>query len=211
MQFAGRGIFGRFSTRMACWFAAPYYGRAYLAQYNPKGYISPSATIYHRNLRLGPNIFIGDGVVIFQSPGGGEVRLKERAHIYDNNYIQTGSGGSISIGCNSHIHPRCQLSAYKSDIIIGDEVQIAPNCAFYPYNHGVAPDRLIQEQPLTSRGSIVIEDDAWLGFGVIVLDGVRIGKGAVVGAGSIVSSDIPDGTIALGAPARGVKLRSEIQ
>ena len=50
-------------------------------------------------------------------------------------------------------------------------------------------------------------DDAWLGYGVIVLDGVRIGKGAVVGAGSVVTEDIPDGGIAVGVPARVVKMR----
>ena len=86
-------------------------------------------------------------------------------------------------------------------------MQIAPNCAFYPYNHGIEPGKLIQEQPLYSKGDIIVGDDAWLGFGVIVLDGVRIGKGAVVGAGSVVTEDIPDGGIAVGVPARVVKMR----
>ena len=211
MRYAGLGPFERIATRLAVWFAPPYYGRCYLAQLNPKGYFSPSAIICHESTRFGPNVFIGDHVVIFQAVDGGAVELDERVHIYGDTYIQTGSGGSVKIGRNSYIHPRCQLSAYKSRILIGRDVQIAPNCAFYPYNHGIAPGRLIQEQPLESKGDIVIEDDAWLGFGVIVLDGVHIGKGAVVGAGSIVSNDIPDGAIALGSPARVVKMRRDIQ
>jgi len=211
MRYAGLGHFGRIATRLAVWFSPPYYGRSHLARLNPKGYFSPSAIIHHESKCFGPNVFVGDHVVIFQAVDGGAVELDERVHIYGDTYIQTGSGGSVKIGCNSHIHPRCQLSAYKSRILIGRDVQIAPNCAFYPYNHGIAPGRLIQEQPLESKGDIVIEDDTWLGFGVIVLDGVRIGKGAVVGAGSIVSKDIPDGAIAVGSPARVVKMRRDIQ
>ncbi len=210
MKFAGRGPLGRMATRLAVWFAPPYYGRCYLARMNPKGYFSPSATVYHAKVRFGQNVFIGDNVVIFQADHGGAVEIEDRVHVYANTYIQTGAGGSVQIGRDSHIHPRCQLSAYHSRIIIGRDVQIAPNCAFYPYNHGVEPDQLIQEQPLISRGDIVIGDDVWLGFGVIVLDGVHIGKGAVIGAGSVVSSDIPDYTIAVGSPASRVGRRCDI-
>jgi acetyltransferase-like isoleucine patch superfamily enzyme len=95
-------------------------------------------------------------------------------------------------------------------IQIGRDVQIAPYCAFYSYNHGFAPGALIRKQPLQTKGGIAIEDDVWLGVGVIVLDGVRIGKGAVVGAGSVVTQDIPDGAIAVGKPARVVKMRRDL-
>ena len=54
-----------------------------------------------------------------------------------------------------------------------------------------------------------MDDYAWLGVGVIVLSGVRIGKGAVVGAGSVVTRDIPDGGVAVGVPARVIKMRDE--
>ena len=96
-----------------------------------------------------------------------------------------------------------------SPIVIGSNVQIAPNCAFYPYNHGVAPDEPINKQPLETKGGIFIEDDAWLSVSVIVLDGVRIGKGAVIGAGSVVTHDIPDGAIAFGAPAKVYRMRND--
>jgi acetyltransferase-like isoleucine patch superfamily enzyme len=88
---------------------------------------------------------------------------------------------------------------------------IASGCALYSYDHGILPNMLIGKQPLQSKGRILIDDDAWLGFGVIVLSGVRIGKGAVVGAGSVVTRDIPDGAIAVGSPARVIKMRSELQ
>ena len=210
MRYAGLSHFGRIATRLAIWFVPPYYGRCYLARLNPKGYISPSAIVHHNSVHFGHNVFIGDRVVIYQDKDGGSVEFGERVHVYGETFIQTGSGGSLKIGDNTHIHPRCQISAYMSAVNIGSEVQIAPNCAFYPYNHGIAPGKLIQEQPLHSKADIIVDDDAWLGFGVIVLDGVRIGKGAVVGAGSVVTDDIPDGGIAVGTPAQVVKMRDDL-
>ncbi len=210
MRFAGLSYFGRIATWIATLFAPPYYERRRLARYNSQGYIAPSATISHSNLHLGTHIFIADRVVIFHDKNGGPVELAERVHIHNDTCIQTGDGGSLKIGSDTHIQPRCQFSAYKAPIKIGCGVQIAPNCAFYPYKHGVAPGELIKQQPLQTKGGIIIEDDAWLGFGVIVLDGVRIGKGAVVGAGAVVTHDVPDGAIAAGVPARIVNTRSNL-
>ena len=209
MHYAGLGFFGRIATRLATWFAPPFYERCYLARLNRKGYISPSATIHHSDLIIANNIFIGDHVVIYKDKDGGPVELGERVHLYGETYIQTGQGGNVKIGRDTHIQPRCQFSAYKASIDIGRDVQIAPGCAFYPYDHGILPDELICRQPLTTKGDINIGDDVWLGFGVIVLSGVRIGKGAVIGAGSVVTRDVPEGAIALGAPARVVRMRSD--
>jgi acetyltransferase-like isoleucine patch superfamily enzyme len=60
------------------------------------------------------------------------------------------------------------------------------------------------------HGFIEIDDDAWLGTGCIILPNVRVGKGAVVGAGSVVTRDVPDLTVVVGAPAKPIK-RLEIQ
>jgi acetyltransferase-like isoleucine patch superfamily enzyme len=57
------------------------------------------------------------------------------------------------------------------------------------------------EQGLYSKGPVVIGDDVWLGAGVIVLDGANIGTGAIVGAGSVVTKNLPNYAIAVGAPA----------
>ena len=84
---------------------------------------------------------------------------------------------------------------------------MAPNCSFYPYNHGMAAGLPIRKQPLQSKGGIIIEDDAWLSVGVIVLDGVRIGSGAVVGAGAVVTKDLPPESISSGVPARVIRMR----
>src|SRR5512139_1070119 len=210
MRHAGRGSVGRFATRLAVWAVPPYYGRVQLAGYTPKGYISPLATLSHRDLRLGAHVYLDDRVLIYADKGGGRAELADGVHLHRDTISQTGAGGWLTIGSHTHIQPRCQLSAYKAPIQIGSRVEIGPNCAFYSYRHGMAPQVPIREQPLSTKGGIVIADDAWLGFGVIVLDGVRIGEGAVVGAGSVVTKDIPKSAIAFGVPARIFKMREEI-
>jgi acetyltransferase-like isoleucine patch superfamily enzyme len=177
---------------------------------NRKGYVSPWATISHGDLSLGSHIFIDDNVIIYRYQDTGSVKIGDCVSIHRDCIIQTGQGGSLFIGSNTHIQPRCIFSAFMSPISIGSGVQIAPNCAFYPYDHHFAPGELIMEQPLQTKGGINIGDDVWLGVGVIVLDGVRIGKGAVIGAGSVVTRDIPDEAIAVGNPARVIKMRSSL-
>ena len=89
-------------------------------------------------------------------------------------------------------------------------VQRAYQREYGPSDHGFDPGDLIMRQPLQTKGGIVVGDDAWLGFGVIVLSCVRIGKGAVIGAGSVVTHDVPDGAIAVGVPAQVIKMRSDL-
>jgi acetyltransferase-like isoleucine patch superfamily enzyme len=177
---------------------------------NRRSYIAPSASIHHENFHIENNVFIGDRTVIYQARDGGLVEIGKGTHIHSDVIIETGFGGSLTIGADTHIQPRCQFTAYVGSIEIGSGVQIAPNCSFYPYNHSFAPGELIKNQPLKTKGGIVLEDDVWLGVGVIVLDGVRIGKGAAAGAGSVVTQDIPEETIAVGIPARVVKRRADL-
>jgi acetyltransferase-like isoleucine patch superfamily enzyme len=210
MRFAGLSPLGRFASRLAAFFADPHKARAYLANMNPKGFISPEAIIYTNKFRYGRNIFMDDRAVIFQRRDGGHIEFGDRVHIYRDTVLETGFGGYLKIGDGASIHPRCQLNAYVSSIEIGARVMIAPNCGFYPYDHGIAPDRPISQQALESKGNIIVGDDAWISFGVIVLGGVSIGPGAVVGAGSVVTRSIPDGAIAIGNPAKVVKMRKEL-
>jgi acetyltransferase-like isoleucine patch superfamily enzyme len=205
--FSGQGRLGRMACRFVSWGVSPPFFEGLLPYLGDRIFIAPSALLHQPDLRMGKRAFIDDRVTIFREEGGGGVELGENSALLRDSTVLTGAGGSVSIGARSIIQPRCQLSAYAERIVIGDDVGIAPNCAFYPYNHGVDLDRPIAEQPLVSTGPITVDDGAWLGFGVIVLSGVRIGKGAVVGAGSVVLSDVPDNAIAMGNPARVVSYR----
>ena len=209
MRLAGRGSFGRLATRLATWFAPSFFKRNSLADLNPKGYISPSAAIDHSKLRTGANVFIGDHVKIIEDFESGQIDIADRVQLHWEITLQTGQGGNITIGPRSSIHAGCRLIAYKSSIRIGADVHIGPDSAFFTYNHGVAPGELIIDQPLTSRGDIVLEDDVNLGCGVVILDGVTIGKGSLVGAGSVVIRDVPPGAIVMGVPARVIRFRHE--
>lgn len=207
MSFAGSNRSGRVAARLASIFAPPYMARFYLARLGSRPYVDTRAVLHHPNLEIGPQAFIADRVILYRAADGGHIRLARGVHILRDCVLETGQQGSIRIGEDTFLHPRCQVMAYKGDIRIGDHVAIAPGCAFYSYNHGFKLGEAIKTQPLQTRGDIEIGDGAWLGFGVIVLDGVKVGDGAVVGAGSVVTEDIPQNSIAVGNPARVVASR----
>jgi len=159
---------------------------------------------------MGPKCFIDDYVTIYAHPGAcGRVHLEQNVHIYRWSIVELGKGeGSVHIGTNTFIQSGCILNAFVGDIHIGANCMIAPHCAFTPYRHGFADTRRpMREQLLTSRGDAVIEDDVWLGVNVCVMDGVTIGKGAIVGAGAVVTNDIPPYAIAGGIPAHVIRFR----
>jgi acetyltransferase-like isoleucine patch superfamily enzyme len=109
-------------------------------------------------------------------------------------------GGEIRLGENVHVNPYCVLYGHGG-LTIGRDVLIATGCVMIPANHNIEdPAAPIRAQGLTCRG-IRIEEDVWIGARVVILDGVTIGRGAVIGAGAVVTKDIPAGAIAAGVPA----------
>ena len=207
MLLAGRSTVGRLFAAAAGLGLPPYKGRRNLARLSERGYIAPTAEVHGAGVRTGRHVFIGDRVTLFQGARGGEIHIADRSAVHRDSIFETGEGGSIEIGCNSHLQAHCHLSAYKGSIRIGNGVQVAPGCAFYPYDHGTATGIPMREQPFRSKGDIVIGDDVWLGYGVVVLNGAKVGAGAVIGAGSVVTREIPSMAIAVGSPARVVGYR----
>ena len=92
-------------------------------------------------------------------------------------------------------------------VSVGAHTLIAPRCFITDHVHGTAPGSRIDQQSCAVE-AVVIGADVWLGTGVVVLPGVRIGDGAVVGANSVVTKDIAPMTVAAGIPARVVRARS---
>lgn len=207
VSLSGTSTLGRVSSWCASLYRDGYKSQAILAALHPSGFMSPTVSIAHSELRLGEYVYLGDRVAIYKTSSGGPVRLADRVKLYSDIIMETTDGGSISIGESTHLQPRCHFVAGKSSIIIGRRCEIAPACGFYPFNHGIAAGQPVQEQPLISRGNIEIGDDVWLGYGVVVLDGVKIGSGAVVGANSVVTKDLPENAIAVGSPAKVIRMR----
>lgn len=119
-------------------------------------------------------------------------------------------GERIFIGENCLINHNNVLQAGKisGKIIIGDYVQTGANVMFFAFNHGTE----LIETPMISQdyidADIIIEDDVWIGAGSVILSGVKIAKGAVVAANTVVNKDVPPFTIVGGVPARILKKRN---
>jgi acetyltransferase-like isoleucine patch superfamily enzyme len=158
---------------------------------------------------------------------GQPVRIDPSSWISSRAVVRVCSGGSITIGRKCEIHPLAMLMTYGGEIRIGNDcsvnpftivyghggvhigngVRIAAHTVIIPANHtpstGAQP---LHRAPVTARG-IDVEDNVWIGAGVRILDGVRIGANAVVGAGSVVTRSVPANATVAGVPARVISQR----
>lgn len=117
---------------------------------------------------------------------------------------------NLHIGKNVSIHPMCYIECGKSPetgLVIGDDVSIAHGVTIMPNTHIYDnPDVAIKDL-LTVTKQIKIGSNVWFGAKATVLPGVTIGDGVVIGAGSIVTKDVPDNKVCVGAPAKPIKDR----
>jgi acetyltransferase-like isoleucine patch superfamily enzyme len=114
--------------------------------------------------------------------------------------------GDVEMGDNVSVNPYACLSGR---LRIGNGVRIASHVSIIGFNHGFDDlDTPIHRQPLTSLG-IVIGDDVWIGANAVLLDGVTVGRGAIIAAGAVVAKDVPEYAIVGGVPARVVRMRGK--
>jgi maltose O-acetyltransferase len=141
------------------------------------------------------------GVIIHNNCTFGGVEFLGKATIEP--YCRLGGDPKITIGDNFYMNAGCHL---LGDITIGKDVMIGPKTVIWGRDHGVSKDIPMKSQP-HSKKPIMISDDVWIGANVTILKGVKIGDGAVIGAGSVVTKDIPPYAIAVGNPAKVIKYR----
>lgn len=108
-------------------------------------------------------------------------------------------GYNLHLGENFFANINC-VFLDEAEIRFGDNVFIAPNCSFYTAGHPFNIEQ--RNRGLEYARPIRVGDNVWFGGGVIVLPGVTIGSNVVIGAGSVVNRDLPDGVLAAGNPAR---------
>ena len=110
------------------------------------------------------------------------------------------SDGKITFGDGVGINRNVHINASAGgEIIIGNNVHIGPNVVIRAADHDVFD--ILNHVP----GKIIIEDNVWIAANCVVLKNVRIGSGSVIGAGSIVTHDIPENVVAVGNPCRPIK------
>jgi lipopolysaccharide O-acetyltransferase len=122
-----------------------------------------------------------------------------------------GESAVVVIGSQVEVNDRVHIGSRLS-VTIGDRVLIASNVFISDHNHGSYGGAGEHSSPLVppaerpyQSAAVIIEDDVWLGEHVCVLPGVKIGKGAIVGAGSVVTTSVPEYTISVGVPARVIR------
>lgn len=154
---------------------------------------------------IGKNFCCFGQVALMQSSRGA-IRIGNDFKILRNATINTIEKGFIEIGDNVHVGESSMITAYQK-VKIGNNVMIGPHNIIVDLSHG--KDRLdipMRIQPPTAK-TIVIEDDVWISSNCVILPGVTIGKGSVIGAGAVVTKDIPAYAIAGGVPAHVLKWR----
>jgi acetyltransferase-like isoleucine patch superfamily enzyme len=171
--------------------------------------------------RLPQNIEVGEGVRI--DSASGFKRFKSRLpvglrvgewSVLCGPKFSTAPGAIIEIGAHCYLAEAALMA--ESRITLGDRVVLAAavtvaDSDFHPLDpalraldvEALAPDGHGRRPPIEAR-PVVIEDDAWIGYAATILKGVRVGRGAIVGAGSVVTRDVPAGMLVVGNPARVV-------
>lgn len=163
--------------------------------------------LFADNIRLGHGVYLDQNVYLHACPQGIEIG--------DNTIIMYGAilhvynfrdlpNSRIKIGRDSLVGEYTVIRG-QGGVEIGDRVYTSPFTQIIAVNHVYDdPERPFIEQGITAEG-IVIEDDVWLGSATIITDGVRIGRGAVVAAGAVVTQDVAAHTVVAGIPARPIQ------
>jgi acetyltransferase-like isoleucine patch superfamily enzyme len=162
-------------------------------------------------LEIHPTAWVSEDARIFASTRGTRIVIGAESRIFEFAVIRCVGGiGDIVIGSRVNINPHCVLYS-GNGISIGDGTLIAAGTSIIPANHAIADlHRPIRDQGFApSKGGVVIEEDVWIGTNVSILDGVRIGRGAVIAAGAVVTKSVPSLAIHGGVPARWLGTRGD--
>lgn len=138
--------------------------------------------------------------------GDGHVDMGQYCRLGRDVYFETKEGGRIVLGDHVTINNGTMITSY-SEVRIGNHCLIGEYVSIRDANHGTGPDEPMRLQA-HDTAPIVIEDDVWIARGCAVLKGVRIGRGAVVAANSVVTKDVAPNTVVGGVPAKVLRARA---
>lgn len=191
--------------------------RSSFASFGPRSRISLPAQLHGaERISIGNHVYLGpgcwllthelDGIEPDEAVRAGAVldgiELDEAARA---GAVLDRAGGRIEIGDRTSIAGYCVLSAAVR-VSIGRGVLFARNVYIADHRHGFQQAEVpILDQPLEDLRAVIVEDDAWLGQNVVLLPGVTVGRGAVVGANSVIREDVPPRSVVAGAPGRVIR------
>lgn len=152
--------------------------------------------------RCGKKVKIEEGVRLLNVD---KMEIGDNVYIGHDAFLNAGNG-YIKIGQDAWIGQRVYMHG-EAGIEIGDVAGIGPYVKMLTSQH--AGDQRLKPVMRTSlkRAKIVLRDGCDIGMGTCILPGVTVGKGAIIGAGAVVTKDIPDYAIAVGVPARVIRFR----
>lgn len=127
---------------------------------------------------------------------GENVNIENGARFAMGNGISIGTGSGLGVNCSVH-----------GPLKIGDNVMMGPDVTILTHTHNIERTDIPMWQQGSQCREVVIGNDVWIGMRVIIMPGVKVGNGAVVGAGAVVTKDIPDYAIVGGVPAKVIRFR----
>ena len=152
---------------------------------------------------------VSSSVVILGVPevqGTGRIRFGRDLYLYRELYFETQEQGRITIGDGVVMSRGVHIVSF-AEVTICDGVMIGEYTSIRDANHRLAEGASVRHTG-HAASPIIIGRNAWLGRGVTVLPGVKIGEGAVVGANAVVTRDVPAGAVVAGIPAKPLMARS---
>ncbi|MFO0692137.1 MAG: acyltransferase [Polyangiales bacterium] len=175
------------------YFRAPPSIRAWAAEWQREVH---AALVAVENVVIDESAFVAPSARIFAEPHRA-VRIGRGASIAADCFVH----GPVVLGDGASLNPRVTIDGGRAGVVVGARTRIASGVAIYAFDHGIAPDRPVMDQPVRSLG-IRLGDDVWIGANAGITDGVTIADHAVVGMGAVVTRDVPAWAIVAGVPAR---------
>lgn len=170
--------------------------------------VGRNCTFRHASrLSFGDNVTIDDNTLVDARGATGAGVVFGDGVIINRNSIVQSKGGDIEIGRSVSVGANSTIVSW-SGIRIGEHALIAGGCCLSAGRFDFDDlEKSIAEQESYSTGPIVVDENVWIATRVTILDGVRIGKGSIISAGSVVTGNIPPGAVAHGNPAKVVFTR----
>ncbi|NOU35162.1 MAG: acyltransferase [Kiritimatiellaceae bacterium] len=167
--------------------------------------------LYPRCIRAGRSLSLEEGceIVGLSKRGvvfGNRCTMGRFATIRPTNVLVDEAGEGLKMGDHSNIGAYSYIGC-SGYIELGDNVMMGPRVNLLAENHNFERTDVPMKEQGVSRGTIIIEDDCWLGANCSVLSNVRIGRGSIVATGAVVTKDVPPYSIVAGVPARVIRSR----